>query len=900
MNDNMVINTISKIHFIIVSFIFFIFLVLSSSFFILQNGFLAENISIQNVKIKKLYIKWDKKITLSIKNIELTKSDKDNNLTIELKDIQNYFSKIQLFNNWFKSIRINNIKYADYTASFSYIYGGNGLITIKSKNFLFNSSLFYKKNLFNIQINKLQDIKRKIKTTGNIILNNKNTEFTTSLFIDINNDLSVNLLAHSNKQKLFYRLNSYKNIKDVKYIINLLHLPKSLHYWARDAIVASSLSIKSAYGWLDYNDLKNGYKNLYIDATGNNLHYAYNPNLDAIHTKRTDLEFKNGIFFIRPREAYSYGMYLGTSWLKIDFTKKQELLTLHLLFDGKLNKDMLGILNTYKVKLPFLQKKGTIKTNLKLIVNLITIDITSKGEFFTKKANFDYLGLNLDIFDSTILLNNYDVKVNKMKVRYKDIAIGDVDFSYNAKRKIGDINFKLSKVEFKDISLKLQKPLNVIYKIRPSNDKIYIDKSYWAIKNNNIVLSKSIVPFNLDTLAVKIPKTFLKNDFISAYINGTVNLKSQKANITIKPLDNLNKKITFIYNKNIILTSQNKIKYRYKNIDLQLDSIIFNKKSNTIRFNNLSANHKKFGNLFIDKKFISFYIDLDTNKAYFKDLSIYLPSILDLTDETKNKTINHSLNSFHIEAKNSNIFITKNRKIITDKINIDFNNNNISADITHNKGKSKFTYRNKTFNLYGGNFDDLFMEKLFNNSDFKDGKFSFSIRGTKDNYAGELYLQDSTILKYKLLNNTLAFINTIPSLTTFSLPSFNKDGIYIKTSYIKFKQQNDEFNIYDTFLKSNELSIVGDGKINILKNKIDMELNLKSDIGINLSKVPLVGYIILNKDSLSTKVRLTGKLDNPTVKTVLTKDILIAPLNIIKRTLTLPLNIFNKDNDKTK
>ena len=887
----MIINTISKIHFIIVSFIFFIFLVLSSSFFILQNGFSTENISIQNVKIKKLYIKWDKKITLSIKSIKVIKSKEENNSKIELKDIQNYFSKIKLFDNWFKSIQIHRINYNGYTASFKYIYGGNGLLTIKSKDFSFNSSLFYENTLLNIQINKLQDFKRKIKLTGNVILDNKNTEFTTTLFIDINDDLSINLLAHSNQQKLFYKLNSYKDIKDIKYIINLLNLPKGLLYWARDAIVASSLSIKSAYGWLDYNDLKNGYKNLYIDATGNNLHYAYNPNLDAIHTKKTDLEFKNGVFFIRPREAYSYGMYLDKSWIKIDFTKKQELLTLQLLFDGKLNKDMLNILNTYKIKLPFLQKQGQIKTNLKLTVNLITIDVTAKGKFCTKKANFDYLGLNLDIFDSTILLDNYDVRVYKMKAKYKDIATGDVNFSYNAKNKKGDINFKLSKVEFKDISLKLKKPLNVTYKIRPSDDKIYIDKSYWNIKNNDIVLEKSILPFNLTTLDVKVPKTFIKNDNISAYIDGTVNLKSQKANITINPLDNLNKKINFLYNNNIVLTSKDKIKYKYNNIDLELDSIIFNKKENIINFNNLRATHKKFGNLFIDKDKISFFIDLDENKAYFEDISIYLPSILDSIDENKTKTVDTSLNSFHIKFKNSIIYINKNRKILTDKINIDFNNNNILADITHKKGHSIFTYRDKVFNLYGGNFDDIFMEKLFNNSDFRGGEFSFSIRGTKDKYAGELYLQNSTILKYKILNNTLAFINTIPSLTTFSLPSFNKDGIYIMSSYIKFKKQNDEYQIYDTFLKSNELSIVGNGKINIIKNTIDMKLNLKSDLGINFSKIPLVGYIILNKDSLSTKVKLIGKLDNPTIKTVLTKDILIAPLNIIKRTLLLPLNI---------
>ena len=60
-------------------------------------------------------------------------------------------------------------------------------------------------------------------------------------------------------------------------------------------------------------------------------------------------------------------MYLDKSWLKIDFTQKDEILTLHLLFDGKLNKDLLKVLNRYKIKLPFLQrKKGQLLQTLNL------------------------------------------------------------------------------------------------------------------------------------------------------------------------------------------------------------------------------------------------------------------------------------------------------------------------------------------------------------------------------------------------------------------------------------------------------------------------------------------------------------------------------------------------------
>ena len=120
------------------------------------------------------------------------------------------------------------------------------------------------------------------------------------------------------------------------------------------------------------------------------MEYTYNLALEPVVAKSTELEFKDGILFIRPKEAYQYGFYLNKSWLKIDFSKKEELLTLFLLFNGKVNKDLLYLLNTYQIKLPFLQNSGSVDTNLKIEVGLRNIDVTAKGDFFTKKANFNY------------------------------------------------------------------------------------------------------------------------------------------------------------------------------------------------------------------------------------------------------------------------------------------------------------------------------------------------------------------------------------------------------------------------------------------------------------------------------------------------------------------------------
>lgn len=94
------------------------------------------------------------------------------------------------------------------------------------------------------------------------------------------------------------------------------------------------------------------------------------------------------------------------------------------------------------------------------------------------------------------------------------------------------------------------------------------------------------------------------------------------------------------------------------------------------------------------------------------------------------------------------------------------------------------------------------MEKLFSLSKFKGGSMEFYINGLLDEYGGTVNITDTTILDYKILNNILAFVNTVPSLVTFSLPGYNKNGVEAKNTYMNFKFKNDVYKISDIYLKS--------------------------------------------------------------------------------------------------
>ena len=1026
---------------------------LSVLFILLQSGIYIENIALPNLQVKKLYIKWNEKLNISLQEVKIIQSAKKEKVNIDTKLINSFFKKILLFDNWFERIEISKINFNNINGSFKYLEGEDGFLIASSEDFSLKSSLFFESHLFNARIDKFHDFKRNIKIDGNIIFDGYDKiELITVLNININNDVKLKTYAFANKEKLLYRIDSKKRIKSIKHTIEMFNMPKEVKYWAYDAIKTSDIELKSAYGWLDYNKFADAYKNVTVLAIANNLEYTYNPALEPVISKYTELEFKDGTLHIRPKEAYQYGFYLNKSWLKIDFTKKEELLTLYLLFKGKVTKDLLYLLNTYQIKLPFLQHSGSVDTNLKIEVGLRNIDVTARGDFYTKKANFDYLGLNIDIYDAHIFLNNYDVKINNMFAKYQDYAsaTANVDLDFNAKKNIGKISFRVKDISFKEMGITLNaetEPLNISYNISPKQDFIDIDSSSWKFKNYQVNLDSMIVPFNLDKLTAQIPTTLITiPNMLSAYASGKASLKPNKIDLDVDllkfsqndiKLSQSNVPLKILYDNRFIISSNKQIRFSIDNLDYTMDNTLLDIKDSTlnlrhsklsidnmmkadiaakynltrkngqIELKNTEFKNKKVGEIFSNKyttevkiqtkndktivkideldieyistdkgwklKFNSFkniskkskilqeyhltngnftlfkknseknikifgeakypykllvsgnkpvenYVisgeinnktkdillfvnsSIKVNiskeiKVYGQDIGINIDELLNFFDDKNTTSKNSETKNIIFNAKNCYLYISKDRHVISDTMDLQYFNNIVTAQLIHKNGNAGFKLDNSNFHLYGKDFNDEFMTNLFALSKFKDGKFSFSMSGTTKEYVGVFHIKETTILEYKVLNNILAFINTIPSLVTFSLPSYTTKGLDVKSAYMYFKAKDDVFNISDISLDSQEVDIVGRGSASFKHNNIDLELSLKTDLGSSVSKIPVVGYILLGKDTVSASLSITGALNDPDVKTLLAKDIVVAPLNIIKRTLLLPFHLFDKEEE---
>ncbi len=242
-----------------------------------------------------------------------------------------------------------------------------------------------------------------------------------------------------------------------------------------------------------------------------------------------------------------------------------------------------------------------------------------------------------------------------------------------------------------------------------------------------------------------------------------------------------------------------------------------------------------------------------------------------------------------IHANNTFLYLTKGKKIVADTLDALIFGNDLNATLRHGSGSASLAMQDGRFDISGQGFGDTFMNHLFSLGDLHGGFLSFKAGGKANGFEGEMWIEKAVLQDYVILNNVLAFINTVPSLATFSLPNYHSEGLPIEKGYAHFAYGKDLVHVDSFHLDSPEMKIIGIGSADISKRTLDGNLTLKTDLGSVLGKVPMVGYILFGDDgSISTTLSLSGKLDNPNVETAITQEIITAPFNILKRTLIYP------------
>jgi len=489
------------------------------------------------------------------------------------------------------------------------------------------------------------------------------------------------------------------------------------------------------------------------------------------------------------------------------------------------------------------------------------------------------------------------------------------------------------------------------------HDGLYINikkRSDWEVGNSMFTLFPSILSYKNDLLYVQ-DAHFALGDYLDTYLSGSYNTDDKNGKFTLKKLQAGAAKALLKTRRDIELTLRKEkesyyakipaldIDYRQNetgweisindlgniakrspllseynitkgNVHLRSDSTsdaIGIRGTFAYPYGVLVKSNRPIKNIDFNGSYTDERLELLLNKDVLATLAhnrlkvktenvgFSLPAIFDFFKDHPAADNNSTKTRFRaeVEARNSYLYINELRRAPADKILLQYKGGNLNAQLLHGqKGGIALEYANKTFFIYGDQLNDKFMNGLAEFSDFKGGELSFYLLGTPEEFEGVVQVKNTIVKDYKIMNNVFAFLNTIPALVTFSVPHYNIKGLTVDEAYGGFSVKDDVMTIKGFHVTAPELAFNGKGSVNLSNKTLDVETSLVTEAGSNLSKIPLLGYILVGEEDnkATTTISISGPLSDPNVSNTLAKDIVIAPFNIVKRALTFPVHYIDK------
>ncbi len=819
-----------------------------------MHGISIQHITLPNLKIENLYLKLDKKITLSADKIIYTRASRAKASIYEIDKIISYFIYLDPV---FTSISLKQVIYNNEKVHLLY---RDDIFYINSKFLTLDAKISQKRDKtidMSVKQMILKDYQLELK--GSLVLNLKKKAYDfRGKFSILNIDGDIKLKI--DEDMLYYSLKTdkFKTLAPImKYIKSKVFIEPIARDWIYKKIVANEYKLTSLSGKYD---LKRGDffpNSIKATAITKGVTIKFHPKITAAHTSKINLKLENNnLYFYLTKPTYEKkNLKIKDIHIYNILTTKNGIIV-SIDSDTLLDRYVHNILKTFGINIPITQQDGKNNSNITLDIRFKPYSVKAKGVFKIKNSHFKLLGIPFYTKHTEIKLNNYKVYLKDANLVYKKIF--DIDTTglfrtkqgkYSGRADINSLTIKLKKYPLLNISNLKNQP--VILKISRDKNSIFFSKL-----KTKLLFEKNKNQFFIDDISIyKNYSDFIKESKIKkgSIIVRTKRFRNYSANLKLFDL-----KTPFTHNKK-----------RVKDFDINITT-----DGRVVKAN---ANHGKFS-ISYDKHLI---LDI-------KDIDI----LVENNSSKKDTKIDMSLN-----GKNVN-FILKdmNSTLLSDSFTMNRFKNETRFISLYKNSKLGFEQNRSRFSLFATNLSSDFIDTVLNTKMLKGGSFDLKGDGISSKmFSGVFHIKNSTFRDFSLFNNIMATINTIPSLVLLKDPNFNDKGYVVKNGTIKFRVNGGIISFSKITLHGVSADISGYGYINMDDKSINLELQIKTlkDVSKVIKNIPLIGYIILGDDkSISTNIVVNGSIKNPKVKTQILRDTIMSPLNIIKRTLEAPIKIF--------
>ncbi|PUE63820.1 DUF3971 domain-containing protein [Arcobacter caeni] len=805
----------------------FLFLIIISFFSFLYTGIKIDSFSFSNILVSQFYIKMDKKLILTIDNIEY-KSEKTTTSS-SFEELKNSIEILPKVLKFFQKIKINKLKVNDNEFEIilddEILYLDNKYINIASKiDTISNQVVFELYSLYLKDLNLLFDGKVKIDYF------NEKIDYYGNFYYE-NLQSSINVEMTKKIAKIYLVSEPFKSLKFLK---NFLHLPDIAESWMYDN-VKGDIKVEGLYAEYDLVNNQILEKSIQGKAQIKDAKIRFHKDVDVVDTKSLDIYFKDNKLHFNLIEPIFKGKKLDGSFVVINnlTSEKNGQVDVFLKTNSKLDKDILDILKAYHITLPVLQKSGNTQASLLMKFPYDTAkNMSTYGEFFLNDAKVAINNFEFESKNAEVILDDSLIKIKNGDFKYKDMINATVNLNLDIQtlKSQGEANIKSflikeenkeSIVEIKDkntaIDLDFNNEVNILLKDLGTNikisDLIYVNiddlsKIYPyskllkdnSIKEGNIALQiKDEKNISFEALVKGLDLPLQKNgqNIDSLEINGKIEdgktkISSKDEDIKIEIDDKLN-----IYLQNLDVILENKkietsnlkqeVVINLLNSKLKMDTDIYCLENAKIFIKNSGIDFEadvkdlnlpiRKSNNKIDKLSLvgTLKNDITTIETKNKDLvlqleknsvSLYADGYeLHYSSADSKKIENIKYKKIDIKGKNLVIFYDEANKLLADDFILRIRED--SKFISLDYKQTSITFReskNKKIDIFSNNVSDEFINALIGKHIFGGGNLMFYASGYMNDLNGKFIIENSNVEGITILNNLLLFIQTSPAL----------------------------------------------------------------------------------------------------------------------------------------
>ncbi|WP_456381969.1 YhdP family protein [Hydrogenimonas sp.] len=873
----MIITTAQIIHSTLLKIIFAIFLLFITLAFVLARGVTIDHIELPGFEISEFYIKLDKKLIIEIGELRIEGKRGGNGPS--LHSMNRLGKALRLLPVLFEKIRIDNASIGGKTVHILFF---EDLFYIETDDIQLATRIYFdeKRKILFSKIETLHLLRPELSLSGKFAYETKSGIWKgEGEYSGLN--LDGNFSIWQKGDLIGFDIDSDPT-DSIQPLVDFLNPPEPIKVWIYPKIPAKKYILHHFRGTVRLGD--DG-KVLFDPekvegfATAYDAKIHFHPKVPPVKTKRIDVTYKHNILAFKLYRPLFEKKRLDGSRVRIrnlvPVDGRPCELDAHIVVRDRFDRSIQKILEAYHIPVPFIQTKGTLDATVDLTIALVNGRVVSyRGDYRTESAELLFDGvLPVPVKNLHVLSRDKKVTIEKCFVTlnpYLDASLrGVIDLA----GKRGDFHVTVENLKY-GVSPNLplfhikDRPLHVTMDFRK---KIVFEipdlhttvgygsggKLYFSAEN-----LRYFKPF-FDGPLRPIEGGTLTIDYDGKAIEG---------------------RGTILYPNDIL---------SYRNLPIHRFDIDFHASSEKI----VAKINEKI-HLMHKEKLTT--IDFEKIDIRLMQLREFLkPYIREMGTKKAETPSSSSSQLLRIHAKES-VLYTNFARVPCDAYQVKITTANpfsILFESQHGSGKINAILYNDDIKIVGKHLPDRVIHGIPALKELHGGYFDFDAIGTMEDIRGTIVVRRTLWAKSPIYNNILAALNSVPAILMLKNPGFSSRGFKIDKGVIKYRYRPPLFTFEKIDIHGKSANIFGKGTIDFERERIHVKMRIKflETISKTMKKVPVAGYILFGKDgTISIGLSVEGSMKDPKVKTSAAKDILEAPINIIKRTFTFPFHLFGR------